>query len=152
MYLPLKKYVSFLIIDTASKDVLQKSGLSSTLGGFLGASGRLDDDVLPAVGMVVPVVWGAVAVTVVLVLADVVVVVGVVRGRSGLWEIGLYTGMSPHILSSFEPIKNIVYIYTTGVEKLEFNVFTMFTDVYFFQLKNFFFLILIRIIYNNSRQ
>lgn len=107
VYLPLKKNVSFLIIDTASKDVLQKSGLSS-MAGTLGRSGRLGGIVLPVVVTIVGVVAAVVVVEmVVMVMVGLVlvVVVGVGVGMSGLWEDGLYTGMSPHILSFFEPKK-----------------------------------------------
>lgn len=47
------------------------------------------------------VVEDVLVVVVVVVLA--VVVVGTDFGRSGLWEVGTYTGMSLHNLSSFEP-------------------------------------------------
>lgn len=120
VYLPLKKNVSFLMIDTASKDVLQKSGLSS-MAGILGRSGRLGGIILLVVVTVVGVVaavvvveMGVVVEMVVVVVVNLVLIVVVGVGRSGLWEDGLYTGMSPHILSFFEPIKKT---------QIAFNIF-----------------------------
>lgn len=115
VYLPLKKNVSFRMIDTASKDVLQKSGLSST-AGTLGRSVHLGGTVLPVVITVLEVVVEAVVVeAVVVVMVGLVLAVDVGVGRSGLWEDGLYTGMSPHILSFFEPIQKIQITFNTFV-------------------------------------
>lgn len=116
VYLPLKKNVSFRMIDTASKDVLQKSGLSASTAGTLGRSVRLGGTVLPVVITVVGVVVEAVVVeAVVVVMVVLVLTVDVEVGRSGFWEDGLYTGMSPHILSFFEPTQKIQITFNTFV-------------------------------------
>lgn len=84
VYLPLKKNVSFRMIDTASKDVLQKSGLSSTA-----TFGRLDGIVLLVVdvtGVTVVVIPDIDLVTIVLAVVD---IVGTVVDGSGLCEVGL---------------------------------------------------------------
>lgn len=89
------------MIDTASNDVLQKSGLSSTTtatGGRLGGIGLLVVYVTGVTGLVILVM--DLVITVVAVLD----IVGTVVGGSGLCEVGLYAGMSPQILSSFAPI------------------------------------------------
>jgi len=89
------------MIDTASKDVLQKSGLSSTTtatGGRLGGIGLL---VVYATGVTGVVILVIDLVTTVLAVLD---IVGTVVDGSGLCEVGLYTGMSPQILSFFAPI------------------------------------------------
>lgn len=103
VYFPLKKNVSFRMIDTASKDVLQKSGFSLTTTV---TSGRLGGIVLMVVDD------GEIVVVVVVVLVGlvtgviaVVVLPGMMFGSSGLCGVGLYTGMSPQILSFFAPIQ-----------------------------------------------
>jgi len=90
------------MIDTASNDVLQKSGLSSTTtatGGRLGGIGLLVVYVTEVTGLVILVM--DLVITVLAVLVD---IVGTVVDGSGLGEVGLYTGMSPQILSFFAPI------------------------------------------------
>lgn len=89
------------MIDTASNDVLQKSGLSSTAtatDGRLGGIGLLVVDVTEITGVVILVKD---LVTTVLTVLD---IVGTVEDRSGSCEVGLYTGISPQILSLFVPI------------------------------------------------
>lgn len=115
------------MIDTASKDVLQKSGLSSaavagTAAVVVRTSGRLGGAAAVA-GTVPRVVVRTVVVVVVVVVVGVgvavtaVLVVGAAFGTSGLSEVGLYTGMSPHILSFFEPVTRARTVVKNGVKR-----------------------------------
>lgn len=110
--------------DTASKDVLQKSGLSSTTptAGALRTSGRLvvSGDVtalvVVAVGVLVLGLTGVMVTAVTLVAG---------LGNSGLDVVGLYAGMSPQILSFFEPMRVNVSIHkSTGI--IEGQLFIIF--------------------------
>lgn len=98
------------MMDTASKDVLQNSGLSS-IDGDTRTSGRLGGNILLVVVVIVVVLGVVVEVVVIgtMGLPGLAVVAGVVLGRSGLGEDGLYAGISPHILSSFEPVCIILF-------------------------------------------
>lgn len=104
--------------DTASKDVLQKSGLSSTTttAGALRTSGRLvvsgDVTTLDVVAAGV-LALGLTGMAVLRLTAVMVTAVTLVAGlgNSGLDVVGLYAGMSPQILSFFEPMRVNVSIH-----------------------------------------
>jgi len=86
VYFPLKKNVSFRMIDTASKDVLQKSGLSSTTTDTFSRFGGIVLLVVDVTVVTVVLILGIDLVTIVLTVVD---IVGTVVDGSGLCEVGL---------------------------------------------------------------
>lgn len=107
-YLPLKKYVSFRMTDTASKDVSQKYGLLSSTCGLRGGLVLLVVEVVVVDAGVVVVVELVVVLVVVLNL-----VVGVVYRGVVTRVFGVYGVLTPHILPFFEPI--IIQYYTITI-------------------------------------
>lgn len=108
-YLPLKKYVSFRMTDTASTDESQKYGLLSSTCDRGGGSVLLVVEVVVVDAGVVVVVVVEVVVVLVVVL---ILVIGVVYRGVATRIFGVYGVISPHILPFFGPInKQTIMLY-----------------------------------------